>query len=533
MEHQPRGYVSIVLHSHLPFVKHPEHERFLEENWLYEAMMETYIPFLMSLEKLESEGIYPRITVSMTPPLCHMLEDELLNHRFEEHLLRLLELLDKEVQRVAGDGEAEQVVYFYRERFQSILAYYRDTLQRSILGGYRRFMESGAIEIITCGATHGFLPNLRVTPRSVHAQIALGVASYKRIFGRQPRGIWLPECAYYEGLEDVLAEHGIEYFLTDTHGLLFSRPRALYGNYAPIVSPRGVAAFGRDQESSKQVWSSKEGYPGDIRYRDFYRDVGWDLEYEYIKPYINPDGKRVFVGLKYYRITGDSDHKELYDPAAAQAIVQEHASNFLFNREKQIEYLQAAMGKAPIVVCPYDAELFGHWWYEGIDFLYHFSRKMAQDQDSIAPITLGEYLDRFPEQQIARPAASTWGDKGYNEVWLNEGNDWIYKYLHDCSITLSELARKYATSATPEQERLLNQLGRELLLAESSDWAFLMTTRTAAEYSSKRTVEHIENFRRVRHMLEGSEPIDWDYIESIEFKDSIFYREMDFRLYCP
>ncbi|ADU66696.1 DUF1957 domain-containing protein [Desulfurispirillum indicum] len=527
-----RGYLGLVLHSHLPFVKHPEHERFLEENWLYEAMTETYIPLLMALARLERDGVHTAITLSVTPPLANMLEDPLLNSRYEKHMLLMLELLEKERLRTVNDPAMSDVVRFYRERFQSILDYYRHDLAGNILNGYRHFQATGAIEIITCAATHGFLPNLRMTPRSVQAQIALGVKSHKRIFGVHPRGIWLPECAYYEGLEEVLKEHGLEYFLMDTHGVLFSRPRSIYGNYAPVYTPNGVAAFGRDQESSRQVWSSKEGYPGDFRYREFYRDVGWDLPYEYIKPYINPDGQRIFVGLKYYRITGEGDHKEPYVRVEAMEAVAEHAGNFLFNRGAQVNYLHDVLRKEPLVVCPYDAELFGHWWYEGIDFIYYLLKKAHYDQDAIAPITLSGYLDRYPEHQVVQPAASTWGDKGYNEVWLNNSNDWIYKYLHDISIRLSELANKYQYSSDQTQVRLLNQMARELVLAEASDWAFLMTTRTAAEYASKRTVEHIENFRRLADMLEGGQ-VEMDALEELEYKNSIFSQDMDFRLYCP
>ncbi|MBB5022608.1 glycoside hydrolase family 57 protein [Desulfurispira natronophila] len=530
---QTSGYLGLVLHSHLPFVKHPEHERFLEENWLYEAISETYIPFLMMLDQLEQEGVNARVTVSVTPSLSNMLEDPLLNERYEKHMHLMLELLDKEQERTFDDHAMAPVVAFYRDRFQKILDYYIVNLKRCVLNGYRHFQQTGVLEIITCAATHGFLPNLRFTPRSVAAQIELGVRSHTRIFGQTPKGIWLPECAYFEGLEDTLKENGLEYFLVDTHGILFSRPRSIYGNFAPVFTPNGTAVFGRDQESSRQVWSSKEGYPGDFRYREFYRDVGWDLPYNYIKPYINPDGKRIFVGLKYYRITGQGDFKEPYVRQDAMEAAAEHAGNFVDNRIEQVQHLNQVMGKAPLVVCPYDAELFGHWWYEGMDFLYFLFKKMHYDQDSLQVVTLSDYLQQNPEHQVVKPASSTWGDKGYNEVWLNRGNDWIYKYVHDLSIQLSSLARKYRYTTDELQERLLNQMARELLLAESSDWAFLMTTQTAAEYASRRTVLHIENFRRLANMLLDHSVMDMDVLEGLEFKNSIFHQDMDFRIYCP
>lgn len=527
------GTLALVLHSHLPFIKHPEHEQFLEEKWLFEAMLETYLPLLDALYRLEADGVRVRLTVSLTPPLCQMLEDPLLNRRFRAHVDSLMELLDKEIERVRGDERMERVVQFYRERFGRLFRLYSQRLQGNVLNGYRHFADIGYIEIITCAATHGFLPNLQTTPASVRAQVQLARRSHERMFGRDPQGIWLPECAYYEGVEEHLRDAGIRYFLTDTHGILFSRPRALYGNHAPVYTPNGLAVFARDQESSRQVWSSEVGYPGDHRYREFYRDVGWDLEYDYIRPYINPDGNRVFVGLKYYRITGSGDcAKEPYDPGQALEAAASHAAHFLRHRREQANYLQQVHERAPLIVCPYDAELFGHWWFEGIDFLEILLRQIHFDQDEIEVATLGGYLQQYPEHQVVRPAPSTWGARGYNEVWLNQGNDWIYKYLHECSYRMTEWARRYAEGANALQERVLNQMGRELVLMESSDWAFLITTQTAADYSTRRTVDHIQRFERLESMLRDAD-VDVDFLEETEFRDSILTDDMDYRLWIP
>ncbi|MEM4160521.1 MAG: 1,4-alpha-glucan branching protein domain-containing protein, partial [Thermoplasmata archaeon] len=302
----------------------------------------------------------------------------------------------------------------------------------------------------------------------VRAQIGVAVQNYKRVFERAPRGIWLPECGYIPGHDEFLKEFGIRYFFVDTHGLLFGKPRPRYSVYAPVYCPSGVAAFGRDVESSKQVWSAKEGYPGDYNYREFYRDVGWDLEYEYIRPYLHKDGKRCFVGIKYYRITGPGVHKEPYVPERALEKAAEHAGHFMWCREKQIEYLASLMDRKPIVVAPYDAELYGHWWCEGIDFLYFLFKKMHYDQQTVKTITPSEYLKEYPENQVVEVNFSSWGWKGYCEVWLNGSNDWIYRHLHKAGERMVELARRFE-SADGVLHRALNQCARELLLAQSSD----------------------------------------------------------------
>ncbi len=522
------GYWMLVLHAHLPFVKHPEYDYFLEEHWLYEAISETYIPLLMHLKKLEQEGVPVKLTTSFTPPLCEMLIDPMLCQRYQRYLDRMIELSAKEMDRTRKDSAFNALAVFYNKRFLTIQEFWNGFLQRNVLNGVRYFQRSGALEVITCGATHGFLPLLNASAKAVTAQISTAVKNYDKHFGKGPDGIWLPECAYFEGLDHILRDHGIRYFFMDTHGVLLSKPRPLNGVFAPIFTECGVAAFGRDYTSSKQVWSSKEGYPGDYVYRDFYRDIGYDLDFDYIKPYINPDGMRTFTGIKYHRITGEGDHKEPYQPQKAWERTCEHAGHFVDKRINQIKEAAPLMDKPPLVVSPYDAELYGHWWFEGPDFLYHVFKSMAKT-DQISPITPTQYLEQFPTQQVARPNPSSWGDKGYYDVWLNSSNEWIYRHLNQMAGIMCENAARYQASTDTTTIQLLNQMARELFLAQSSDWAFLMTTQTAIEYAVQRTKEHIYNFIRLNEMLTASR-IDTTYLKRITEKNSVF-QEIDFRVY--
>lgn len=516
-----KGYWILVLHSHLPFVKHPDYDYFLEEHWLFEAITECYIPLLMNLKKLEDENIDFRLTTSITPPLAEMLSDRHLMEKYLKYLDKSIDLANKEIQRLQNDSSFSPLAHFYKERFLQIKEFFSDFLQYSILNGYRYFLKSNKLEIITCGATHGFLPLLAVNKKAIDVQIRVAVESHKKHFGVLPNGIWLPECAYFEGLDEILAKYGIKFFFLDSHGLVFGRPTPRYGVFAPIYTKNGVAAFGRDPESSKQVWSSKEGYPGDPNYRDFYKDIGYMLDYEYIKPYIDPNGTRVFTGFKYYKITNQSDdNKEPYIPHIARERVKVHAANFHFNREKQVEHLAQFMDRPPVIVSPYDAELFGHWWFEGPDFLYELFKECDKHK-VLKTITPMEYLQLYPRNQVIVPNPSSWGDRGYYDVWLNGGNDWIYRHLHYMADTMQRLANEYLNECDFLKHRVLNQMVRELLLAQSSDWAFLMTTKTALEYSIKRTKEHISNFNKFLNMLEENN-IDIDFLEWCERKNSIF-----------
>lgn len=520
-----KGYLSLVLHAHLPFVRHPEEKQFLEENWLYEAITETYIPLIQVFDKLVEDHVDFRITMSLTPTLVSMLKDELLQNRYIRHVNKLIELAEKEVQRTGYDPKFHGLALMYYRRLVEAMGIFVGKYNKDLVSAFKKFQDLGYLEILASCATHGFLPILSVNPSDARAQVEVGVAHYKKTFDRDPLGFWLPECGYIPGVDNFLAEAGIKYFFVDSHGIINADPAPKYGVYAPLYCPSGVAAFGRDAESSKQVWSSKEGYPGDPDYREYYRDIGHELEYEYIKPYVHPIGFRINTGLKYWRITGDGDKKEPYVPEWAKEKAAIHAGNFMFNREKQIEHIAYHMDRKPIIISPYDAELFGHWWFEGpmwIDFLI---RKIAYDQKTVKLVTPSDYLREYPVNQMSVPSISTWGYKGYNEVWLEGSNDWIYRHLHVAGERMKELAEKFSNCIEKGNNdlarRALNQAARELLLAQASDWPFIMKTGTMVEYANKRIKLHINRFTHIyRDMLNGS--VDKEWLQEVESRDNIF-----------
>lgn len=527
---KPQGYVALVLHAHLPFVRHPEHEEFLEEDWLYEAITETYIPLLHVFESMMRDKVPFKITMTITPPLASMLADDLLQQRYRHHLERLIELAEKETFRTESMPAFQKSAHYYLKKFRVIHDTFVNRYGCNILRGFKAVQEAGHLEIITCCATHGFLPLMNVNPTAVRAQIQVAQESHKRHFGRVAQGIWLAECGFWPGHDKFLREAGIRFTFTDAHGVLFGTPRPRYGVFAPVISSGGVAVFARDLESSRQVWSADEGYPGDGNYREFYRDLGFDAEFDYIKPYIHPMGFRINTGIKYHKITRRGialNAKEPYDHEMALRLADEHGCNFMFNRERQIEYLAQKIGQPPIVVSPYDAELYGHWWYEGPEFLNAFMRQCAKSE-VLQLTTPSEYLERFPEHQKVEPTFSSWGDQGYAAVWLDQCNDWIYPHLHECADRMVELATGNAR-ASGLKKRALNQAARELLLAQSSDWAFIIKTGTMVEYAVRRTRDHVSRFHKLFEDINRNQ-IDQDWLEEIEWRDNIF-PEIDYRVY--
>jgi 1,4-alpha-glucan branching enzyme len=514
-----KGYLSLVLHAHLPFVRHPEHQKFLEENWLFEAITETYIPLLQLIEGWHNDGMQVCLTLTLTPTLCSMLLDSLLQDRYLRHLEGLIELAERETHRTHWEKPFNELAAFYLQRFKSIRGYYLGC-DRNLIEPFRKLQEAGRLEIITSAATHAVLPLLANHLPSLRAQVLVARDHYRTCFGREPRGFWLPECAYSEGLENVLQEATLRWFITETHGILHSNPRPRYGMFAPILTPNGVAAFGRDLDSAKQVWSRQEGYPGDLRYRDFYRDIGFDLDLDYLRPHLAAGDKRSFTGMKYYRVTGNGIGKEVYDRKAALHKADEHADDFLRARVAQIERLSDILDRPPFVLCPYDAELFGHWWYEGPEFLNYFVRKAYYDQEDFELSTPEEYLIRHPTNQVANPAASSWGEGGYWGVWLNEKTQWIYPHLDIAQQRMTELAHHF-TQPDSLQQRALKQAARELLLAQSSDWPFILQSGTSPDYARKRINDHLLRFTSLFDQLNNN-GIDETALAIFESTDNIF-----------
>jgi 1,4-alpha-glucan branching enzyme len=523
-----KGYLGFILHAHLPFVRHPEYERFLEEDWLFEAISETYLPLLRMFNRLKSDGVSFRLTLSVSPTLSDMLADNLLQKRYIMHLQRLIELGEKEVERCTGDPDYAPLAEMYLDLYRTNLKDFNETYRGNILTAFRAFEKEGYLEIITTAATHSFLPLYQNYPEAVDAQIKSAIISHGRNFGTRPSGFWLPECGYYPGLEKVLKSCDLSYFFTAAHGILLADRKPRYGVYAPMQLPNGVNAFGRDYPSSDAVWSSIDGYPGDFVYREFYRDIGYDLPLEYIGPYIHDSSVRVYTGYKYCAVTGTGNDKKPYRPEPALLKAEEHAENFLYNRRKQVKKLESLMDRAPFIICPYDAELFGHWWFEGIHWLEHLFRQLSDEESDLGMLTPSDYLKNFSDQQEGTPSFSSWGNKGYAEVWLDGKNDWIYRHIHKALERMVGLVDRYPDESGLK-ERVLNQAAREVLLSMASDWPFIMKTGTAVPYAEKRIREHLHNFNFIYENL-CRNTVNTEWLTRIEKKNNVF-PDIDYRLF--
>ena len=507
-----KGNLAIVLHAHLPYVR-SEEPGSLEEDWFFQALVECYLPLLETLEEASrSINQVPKITIGLSPTLLSLLEDEVLKNRFQEWVGIRLEVLDS--LKTDNIKAALHLTNHLKRQLESW-----KICQGDLIGRFDQLQTLEVIDILTCAATHGYLPLLRENPETVRAQLKTAVREHKRLFKRSPLGIWLPECAYYEGLDEIMAESGLRYAVLDGHGLLNADPRPRYGLYSPVCTKKGVAFFGRDSESTLPVWSARDGYPGKPSYREFHRDLGWDLSIEKLKK-IGIKEKRP-LGIKLFKVSsrGTSlENKEQYDPQAAQKSVEKDADHYLKERKKQLIKLEDSMKIEPLLIAPFDAELFGHWWFEGPQFLSQLFIKSKKE--GIKLITLKEALQLKSQIQLCNPSPSSWGQGGFHNYWLNESNAWI---VHQLSKAGREMVTICSKGIQKESNiKIIKQAGRELLLSQSSDWSFILKAGTTTELARERINIHLKRFWMLINVLKGKEVIDQNVLEEIEKEDCIF-----------
>lgn len=485
----PRSHLSLVLHAHLPFVRAPDDPAHLEGRWLEDALLECYLPLLDVLDGLAADGVPGSLSLGLTAPLVEMLRDPLLLARFSARLRRLAQLADDELAR--APAELAPALRHHRARVDRV-GRVLDRHAGDVVGGFLGHHRSGRLDLLAGAATHAFLPAL--PPRALDAQVHIGARVFNRLTGEAPVGAWLPECAVDGRVDAALGRAGIRFAVVEADALLGATPVPASGVRAPIASPHGVALFGRDPAASEAVWSAEVGYPGHPAYREWHRDVGFDRALPLL-PALDrgPAGTRVATGLKLHRVTGRDvplGDKAPWDPAAAEAQARAHARAFVDAR--------ADLAPGELCVAPFDAELFGHWWYEGPWFVDAVLRAAAE-HPRLAAVSLRDHLRAYPRLLRAAPRPSTWGEAGRSATWIDEETAWILRHVRRGARALGD-----AIDARRAPDALLGLAVVEHLLLSASDWPFMIRKRTTAAYATRRVETHAERLGALLAMVEGS-----------------------------
>ncbi len=508
-----KGEVALVLHAHLPYVRSEEFGS-LEEDWFFQALLECYLPLLDILEIAASDPDQnPKITISLSPTLLSLLNDREITQRFPAWLDVRLKLLGK------ASNEQQSAANHLEEIIQKQLKKWNEC-QGEVTNRFAALQKANVVDILTCAATHGYLPLLREHPEIIKGQLLTAVKEHNRLIGEHPLGIWLPECAYYEGLDKLMVDSGLRYAVLDGHGLLNANPRPRYGLYSPICSKNGVAFFGRDSDSTLPVWSAHEGFPGNPVYREFHRDLGWELSKEDLNK-INLKEPRP-LGLKLNRVTHKSaslENKEAYQPKPAREKVKQHAMKYLIDRKKQLESIQGQVNTNTVLIAPFDAELFGHWWFEGPIFLKELFLQANNQQVNFT--RLKDVLLTRPQLQLSDPSPSSWGKGGYHDYWLNETNAWIISEWSKAGLAMVKSCRTFKKS-DKYQLRLLKQAAKELLLAQSSDWSFILRAGTTTELAKERINKHLKRFWKLIDNIKEPLNLDKSWLVKVESEDNLF-----------
>lgn len=516
-----RYYISLVLNAHVPFVRQPDYPCFFEERWLFDAILETYLPLITMFERLDAERVPFHLGLVVSPTLSHMLQDPLLIERFLDYLDQRIVFGLSEVDRTRSNGDLNRLARMYYDRAVEAKALFTGRYEYDLLKTLDFYQKKGKIELLTTAATYAFLPFYTSYPEDIQAQLEVAISSHRSLFGRLPQGFWLPEAGWHPALDEYLRSYNFTYTMVDTHGLLLGTPTPQKGTFSPVRSPSGLVIYGRDLHASRTILHPDTGYPADSVYRDFYRDVGYELDQDVIGAFLEPTGERTPTGYKYWAITHRNQQKDLYNPDLASERVRSHAKAFLADRLKSLEEAEKITGEKGISICAYNADLFGHRWFEGPQFLEALFREAAATEN-ISMVNPGTYASKLEKEALQKvmPEFSSWGLNGYAETWLDSSNDWMYPHILRAIERMIELAERFPNDGGLK-ERTLNQAAREVMLAQAADWASIQHVGFSSSFARSIEEECIQNFTTIYDSL-GSNYISTEWLTQLERKHNIF-----------
>ncbi|MDR0383039.1 MAG: DUF1957 domain-containing protein [Spirochaetaceae bacterium] len=534
----PKNVIAIALNAHLQYARKDGTGFSFEEIPFYSMVSETLLPLLEMFDRLEADKVPFRMGLAVSPVLCHLLTDETMTGNYLDYVDRQIAFGAEERERVKNDPAMLKLANYYYDNAIERRVSFTERYERNIPRALARYQKKGRLELLTSPATNCFLPFYADHYEVIRAQIETALASHKKHFNAKPDGFWLPELGYSNKLSAYMRAYGFRYTIIDTLGALLADPPPKYGSFCPLKTKNGLVLFVKDFYSYRDITDREQGLPVESVFRDFFHDAADDLPLENIKRFLADDGARLATGFKYYSI-GDSENPALlYDPDIAAKKAKEHAELFLEWRVSALSRAAGLMSEDPdaptagaspaaLSLCAFNADSFGRFWHEGTVFLENVFRSGSAKKE-IAFMTPSEYINSGDEAsfQTIKPEFSSSGFNGYAESLLDASNDGFYRHIFHAAERMAELAERFRNE-TGIKERALNQAAREILLALSSDWQRLMSTRDSASvpkwrnYAKTAVESHLKNFTTIYEAL-GSDYLSTRFLTDIEHRNNIF-----------
>ncbi|MCL2720439.1 MAG: DUF1957 domain-containing protein [Treponema sp.] len=520
---ESRYVISIVLEAHLPYVKEYNKEIDLsqagEEGRFFEYISETLLPLLEVLHRLETDHVPFRITLVMSPVLCHMLNDEHLQKKFLNYMDKQIDFGILELERTKENNDINKLALDYYNLAVDRRITYTERYEKNLLKAFDFYRRRGKVEIIGSPATHAFLPFLSHNHESLQAQIETPVSNYRRHFGSNLQGFWFPCLGWTPSAEEYLKAYNYSFTIVDSHSLLFGSPVPEKGCFFPVKTPNGTIILTRDLLTLREM----EKIAHDEVYRNNNLDAGYLLPAQTVSQFLNAEGGRSMTGYKYWSRTaaGANGQFTVYNPQAANDKIAKYARTFLENTIARLEEVSKNMTEIPICLYANNADFFGSFWHEGTAFIETLFRMAAGYRD-LKFTCPSEYIFRqdISAFQIVSPEISSGGVNGYSQTWLDDCNDWIYRHLYRAMERMTELAERFPDD-TGLKERALNQAAREIMLAQSSDWPALLYKQDSTEFARNKAENTLRNFTTIYEAL-GSNYISTEWLTTLERRHNIF-----------
>jgi 1,4-alpha-glucan branching enzyme len=515
-----RHVISIVLNAHMPFVRHVGLSQNFGEGRFFEALSGAYLPLLEVFDRLEADRIPFRLGLSLSPTLCHMLQDEGLLGRYLEYVDRQIEFGLRELDRTADNPELHGLARTFYDKAVDRRVLFTERYGRNLLGVFEHYQKKGRLEILTTAATYAFLPFYTNYPEAVQAQLEAASASYRLIFNRNPQGFWLPGLGWSAEMDPFLRLYNFSYTILEAHGLILGKPAASRGSFYPVKTPSGLFVLARDYYAHRDLAEGETAFFLDPVYRDYHEDVGYELPAEMVQPFLSSQGVRTQTGYKYWAIGAQGGKKQVYDPVKGSEKAREQARSFLDALISRLRSAGEHMEESPVSLCAWDTELLGRW-YEGPQFIEALFREGVKRQE-MAFMNPGEYLFKQDEADFETvvPEYSSGGKDGYAEMWIDASNDWMYRHSIRALERMIEMAERFPNDSGLK-ERALNQAAREILLVQDSEWAKMLYRGEYVPYVRGQIEGFLRNFTTIYESL-GSNYISTEWLTGLERRHNIF-----------